>query len=247
MESLGLFFLLSIPAVLIIGISKGGFGGGLGVIAVPMMSLIMSPAEAAGVLLPILCFMDLLSLWKYRGHMHWPNLVILLPAAVLGIVIGTFTFRYLDEHHLKLLIGILALLFVLNQWLRPAQKIHRVSKPLGWGMGALAGFTSFIAHAGGPPVNMYLLPQRLDRTLFVGTTVIFFTVVNYVKLIPYYWLGQLSNTNLTLSLLLVPAAVVGVWMGIWLHQRLNDRLFYQICYSLLAVLSLKLIWDGVTG
>lgn len=245
-----LFYMLAIPAVLIVGISKGGMGGGLGILAVPIMSLSIPPFQAAAIMLPILCVMDLIGLWGFRGQYDKTNLKILLPAAVLGIILGALSFRSLTEENIKLMIGLIATLFTLNYgWqkiYRKPEKITQADTVKGSFWGALAGFTSFSVHAGGPPMNIYMLPQKLDKTLFVGTTIIFFAVVNFTKLVPYVWLGLLDNTNLMTSLMLLIFAPIGVYFGMYLHKRISDFWFYLICYSLLFLTGVKLIVEGLS-
>lgn len=243
-----LFYAAAIPAVLLFGVSKGGFGGGLGILAVPLVSLIVSPVQAAAILLPVLCCLDLIGLWAYWGKWDVPNLRILIPASILGIFIGALLFRYMSPGAIKLLLGIIAILFTLDYWLRPARNIVDTQcGPAilsGGAAAALGGFTSFIAHAGGPPISMYLLPQRMHRTVFVGTTVLLFAVINYVKLIPYTWLGLFHGNNLLTSLVLLPAAVIGFLAGIWLHNNVSETLFYRVCYIFLFVVGIKLVLDG---
>jgi hypothetical protein len=243
-------YALAALAVVLVGISKSGFGGGAGAFAVPLLSLVMSPARAAAILLPILCLMDILSVRAYWRQWDWTNLARLLPAAVLGIALGTMVFGALDADRLRLLIGMVAIAFCAHAALprragdAPARPPGRASAVV-WG--GLAGFTSFIAHAGGPPLSMHLLPQRLDRTAFVGTSVAFFLVVNYVKLVPYGWLGLLDGGNLGASLALAPFAPIGIGLGLWLHRRVDDRVFYRIVYVLLFATGVKLLWDGTGG
>jgi len=243
------FYAACVPAVLLFGIAKGGFGGGLGVAAVPLMSLVMSPLQAAAILLPILCLMDLLSLWAYRGKWVVPELTVLIPASLIGIAAGTLLFGFMSTGVVKLIIGLVALLFTVHHWLGRRRNrtgnIRPVPRGVGVVGGAVAGFTSFIAHAGGPPVSMYLLRRPLHKTQFVATTVVFFAVVNYVKLIPYGFLGQLAADNLVASLVLAPFAPVGVGIGVWLHNNVSDRLFFRFVYLLLFVVALKLVSDGV--
>ncbi len=242
------FLLAAVPAVVITGISKGGFGGGLGSMAVPLMALVISPVQAAAIMLPILCCMDLFGLWAYWRKWSVRHLMIIFPAAVLGIVLGTATFRYLDADFIRLLIGSIAVMFPAYCWLKARNQGFGSPKTwVGRACGTLAGFTSFVAHAGGPPINMYLLPQKLDRTVYQATTVIFFTGVNYVKLLPYGWLGQLSGENLGTSLILLPLVPVGMGLGIWLHKRVSERLFYRVCYLFLFLTGCKLIYDGVVA
>lgn len=246
-----LFYAAAIPAVLLFGISKGGFGGGLGTAAVPLMALVVSPVQAAAILLPILCLMDLVALWKFRGKWVWPELRVLLPASLLGILVGTLLFGYMSPFVVKLIVGTVAITFTLHYWISR----HRYRQPSlpdfprGYGVigGSVAGFTSFVAHAGGPPINMYLLRRPLDRTDFAATTIVFFAVVNYVKLIPYTWLGQFDPTNLATSAVLAILAPVGVLTGAWLHARVSDRFFFAFVYVLLFAVGLKLVYDGLTG
>lgn len=244
-------YLVAIPALLITGISKGGCGGGLGVVAVPFLALVVDPVQAAAIMLPILCTMDLMGLWAYRGKWNSQLLWVLLPAAIIGIGIGTATYKYMDVASLRLLVGTIAVVFSLNYWLKRRRGKEQEPKPhsvLNGGFwSAVAGFTSFVSHAGGPPVNVYLLSLKMHKTVYQATTVIFFTTVNYVKLVPYAWLGQFDTTNLTTSLLLLPLALVGMKLGIWLHHRVPDELFYRLAYSLLMITGIKLLYDGVGG
>ena len=243
------FYAVAVPAVLLFGIAKGGFGGGLGAAAVPLMSLAMSPVQAAAILLPILCLMDLLTLWAYRGRGVWPELRTLLPASLIGIAIGTALWGYMSPQVVKLIIGIVAMLFTLHHWARKWLATHgrHVPRTAGWLGGSTAGYTSFIAHAGGPPITMYLLRRPLNRTDFIATTAVFFAVVNYAKLIPYGWLGQLSADNLVYSLILAPLAPIGVATGVWLHRRVSDRFFFTVAYLLLFAVGVKLVRDGLLG
>ena len=244
------FYLVAIPAVLIVGISKGGMGGGLGLLAVPLMSLAIPPLQAAAIMLPILCVMDLFGMWGFRGQFDRRNLSILLPSAVVGIVLGAISAQFLSEAHIKLMIGLIALLFTLNFYfarLRRKVARRRGADPLRGSLwGTLAGFTSFSVHAGGPPLNIFLLPQQLDKSRYVGTTVVFFAVVNYVKLVPYTALGMIDGGHLSTSLALVALAPLGVWLGLFMHRRIDERLFYHLCYGLLFLTSLKILYDGAS-
>ncbi len=244
------FYAVAIPAVLLVGISKSGFGGAFGAVAVPLMAIVISPVQAAGILLPILCFMDLLGLWAYRGKWVRGELRVLVPAALLGIAAGTLLFGYMSADVVRLIVGTISLVFAVHYWVhlsRPESRRSPVPRATGIAGGAAAGFTSFVAHAGGPPLSMYLLRRPLDKTQFVATTVMFFAVVNYVKLVPYAWLGQFSTGNLAASLLLAPFAPIGIAAGIWLHDRIPERLFFRSACLFLFALSLKMISDGVRG
>ena len=245
------FYAAAIPAVLIFGIAKGGFGGGLGAAAVPLMALVISPVQAAAILLPILCLMDIVTLWAYRGKWDVGELRLLLPASIVGIAIGTWSFEYLSANAIRLCVGVVAVAFTLHyiaNRLRPGTgELPDLPRGAAAPAAAVAGFTSFIAHSGGPPLNMYLLRRPLDRTRFVATTAVFFAIVNYVKLIPYGFLGQLSTQNLATSAALAAFAPIGVYTGVWLHKRVSDRTFFTIVYALLLVLGIKLIYDGMSG
>jgi uncharacterized membrane protein YfcA len=245
------FYVAAVPAIVLFGVSKGGFGAGFGVIAVPLIALVTSPVQAAAILLPILCLMDLFALWAYRRKWVWPELRLLIPASLIGISIGTFLFEYMSPAIIRLILGIVAITFTLNHWFHLTTKgdLERSVYPpvIGTIAAATAGFTSFVAHAGGPPLDMYLLRRKLDRTAFVGTTVAFFAVANYVKLIPYAWLGQLDGSNLSTSLVLSPLAPIGIGLGVWLHRRVSDRIFFHFVYTMLFVVGLKLVYDGLGG
>lgn len=244
------FYALAIPAVLAFGISKGGFGGSFGALSVPLMAIVVSPVQAAGILLPILCLMDLLSLWVYRGKWIWPELKVLLPASLAGIAIGTLLFGFLSAAHIRLIVGAIAIVFTVHYCLQRKiphdRKAGQYPRSVGLLSGSVAGFTSFTAHAGGPPLSMYLLRRPLDRTDFVATSVLFFAVVNYAKLLPYAWLGQLAPGNLATSLVLAPLAPIGILLGVYLHKRVSDRFFFALVYLLLAAVGVKLVWDGLT-
>ena len=240
------FYVCAIPAVIIYGLAKGGFGGAIGIIAVPLMSLAVSPPQAAAILLPILCVMDILALRKFWRNWHVQNLKIMIPGALLGIIVGAFTFRYLTEAHVRILIGTIAVAFAIQFWIK--QKVTVATQPnrlKGTFWSAISGFTSFGIHAGGPPINVYLLPQKLNPTLYVGTSAVFFAVVNYVKLIPYFWLGQLSANNLATSAVLLPLAPVGIGLGYYLHKKVSPEIFYKIVNFFLFLAGVKLFYDGV--
>lgn len=243
------FYAAAIPAVLLFGISKGGFGGGLGTAAVPLMALVISPIQAAAILLPILCVMDLVAVWKFRGKWLWQELKILLPASLIGIGVGTMLFEYMSAAVVKLIVGVVAIAFTVHTWIerRTANQTGNNYFPRRYGLigGSVAGFTSFVAHSGGPPISMYLLRRPLNRTDFAATTILFFAVVNYVKLIPYAWLGQLSTANLATSAALMILAPIGVLTGAWLHTRVSDRVFFLLIHTLLFAVGIKLVYDGL--
>jgi uncharacterized membrane protein YfcA len=239
-----LFYLVAIPAVMLTAIAKSGFGG-VAAFAVPLMSLVIAPPQAAAIMLPILCVMDIFSCWAFRGKWDKANLAIMLPGAVVGIGLGSVLFGKLQPDHIRLFIGLIAVVFSLHYWLKPTETTARTPDRLrGTFWGAAAGFTSFLSHTGGPPAYVFLLPQKLDKTTFVGTTVFFFFGVNYLKLIPYASLGLFDFTNLMTAAVLIPLAPFGVWLGLLLHKRVNDKLFYQVCYGALLLVGIKLLYDS---
>lgn len=241
-----LFYLVAIPAVLITGISKGGFGG-LALFAVPLLSLVIPPVQAAGIMLPILLAMDASSVYTYRSSWDKRNLLILLPPAIIGIGIATLTASYVKDDHVRLIVGVIAVLFSLHYWFKGGASAEKKtpSKPFGLLMGSLSGYSSFVAHAGGPAFQLFVLPQKLDRKLYAGTAVMFFAALNAIKLIPYTFLGLLDTTNLSTSLLLIPLAPLGIFLGFWINQRVSNELFYKIIYSAIFLVGLKLIVQGL--
>lgn len=240
------FYLVSIPAVLLLGISKSGFGAGFGSLAVPMMALAVSVPEAAAILMPVLLLMDLLGVAAFRKDFDWALLRFLLPFGVLGIVIGALLFKLLNAHTVAAIVGAFTLLFLAQRLLFPP---HPESAPPPRWLGALltttSGFTSFIAHAGGPPINAYVIPLKLSPVKFTATMAFFFFVVNLCKWIPYGALGLLDLRNMATSLLLLPIAPIGVWVGVRMARRISQVLFYRFIYAGMFLTGLKLLWDGV--
>ncbi|MBT7942976.1 MAG: sulfite exporter TauE/SafE family protein [Alphaproteobacteria bacterium] len=241
------FYIVAVLAVILTGISKSGLGGGLGQLSVPFMAMFISPVAAAAIMLPILILIDVPNLWNYRRDWHRGNIAVMVPGALVGIGIGAMTYNYIDDNTVRLLLGVLTLIFALSYFLKrtPLDQSSNRGRALGLTCGTVAGFTSFVAHAGGAPMKFYLLPQRLDKRVFVGTHVMFFFIINQVKVWPYLWLGQFSTENLTTSLILAPAVPIGVWLGWRINRVLPVDLFYKVCYVLLFVAGVKLIWDGL--
>ncbi|MDR1368205.1 MAG: sulfite exporter TauE/SafE family protein [Candidatus Accumulibacter sp.] len=241
------FLFTAITAVLLIGISKAGFGGMMGSLAVPLVSLSVSAPKAAAILLPVLLVMDTTGLLVFRGKADAINLRIMLPGAMAGLVLGAVFFHWVDVLWIKAIIGVEALLFGVSR-LRQAEKTRDPRSPettrgLFWG--CVSGFTSFISHAGGPPILQYLLPQEMERVRMVATMTIFFSVVNFVKLIPYAILGLLDTSNLMTSALLLPAVPLGYWIGLKLLKMLSQRLFNQIITVAMILTGIKLLYDVI--
>lgn len=240
------FYAAALPAVALAGLSKGGFGGAMGMLAVPILALVISPVQAAGIMLPILVVMDGISLVFYRRIFDRSTLATMLPASIVGIGVGWMTAAYVQEDFVRLLVGIISVLFALNYWfgdrLRTRPMRPHAAKGAFWG--AVAGFTSFVSHAGAPPFQMYALPLRLDKQVFVGTSVIFFAVTNAVKLIPYFFMGQFDAANLETAAVLFPFAALTTVTGIWIVRVIDQSLFYGLSYLFVLLIGLKLTWDG---
>ncbi|MBE9540029.1 MAG: sulfite exporter TauE/SafE family protein [Proteobacteria bacterium] len=240
------FYLVSIPAVLLYGIAKGGFGGSVAVLAVPLMALVMSPTKAAAILLPILIVMDVLVVKTYWGVFDRRALQLLLPGALVGILLGYFTAGAMNDNYLRILVGVISLVFGAQSLLQIQSRSSAQHRRVAGGMfGALAGFTSFSIHAGGPPFAMYLMPKKLTPVLYAGTAGIFFAVVNAVKIVPYAMLGQFNIENLQYALVLVPLAPLGVWLGHYLVRRSDPTTYYRIISFFLVVVGVKLLRDGI--
>ena len=237
---------VAVFSVLITGIPIGGCGG-LALLAVPLMALVISPVQAAGIMLPILIVMDWGGVWTYRKHWERRLLILLLPGAILGIAAGGLLAGYVDDRIVRICVGVIAALFPIYAVFKPrgGDAFIKNNRPLGFISGTVAGFTSFIAHAGGPPFQAYAIPQNLEKQIYAGTAVMFFFVVNFVKVLPYAMLGQFDQTNLTTSLILIPIAPFGVLFGAWLVKRIDQALFYRILYALIFSVGLKLLWDGL--
>jgi uncharacterized protein len=239
------FYAVSIPAVLLLGVSKSGFGAGFGSLAVPMMALAVTVPQAAAILMPVLLVMDLLGMAAFRKDVDRKLLTFLLPWGLAGIALGTLLFRALDARLVAGVVGLVTLLFLAQRLLFPP----RPDSPppprwLGAILTATSGFTSFIAHAGGPPINAYVIPMKLRPVLFTGTMAFFFFFINLSKWLPYAWLGLLDWRNMATSLALLPFAPVGVWVGVRIAHRINQTLFYRLVYAGMFLTAVKLLWDA---
>ena len=239
------FYLIAVPAVLFVGIAKGGFAGTLGAITVPLMSFVTDPFTAAAILLPILCVMDILAAWNFRHSFDISHLKALIPGSVIGIALASLLMGRLTEDHVRIMVGIIAVSFSLNYWLRLSDRATKPGKVSAYFWGGVAGFTSTQVHAGGPPLSVYMLPQRLEKKTMIGTMVMFFFFINYVKLIPYTYLDLLTVRNLATSLILMPVAPLGIKLGYWLLHKLSEELVYRILYLSLFILGIKMILDGL--
>ena len=240
------FYAVTVPAVLLLGVSKSGFGAGFGSLAVPMMALAVSVPQAAAILMPVLLAMDLLGMAAFRKDFDLRLLRFLVPFGLTGIVIGALLFRVLDARVVAGIVGVFTLLFLAQRLLFPPRP-DSVAPPrwIGAVLTATSGFTSFIAHAGGPPINAYVIPMRLSPVRFTATMAFFFFVINLAKWIPYGWLGLLDFENMSTSLVLLPIAPIGVWVGVKLARRIQPVLFYRLVYLGMFLTGSKLVWDAV--
>ena len=241
------FWIAATVAAICVGMSKGGLPV-IGNLSVPIMALVMSPLMAAGLLLPVYVISDMFGLWAYRRAFDARVLWIVLPGAVFGIGIGWATASIVPEASVTLVIGLIGVAFALNLLLRrqvegPPRE-PKVAPGLFWG--AVAGFTSFVSHAGAPPYQVYTLPLRLPKAVFAGTSTIAFAVINAVKLIPYYDLGQINMANLQAAAVLAIPASLAVFVGVRLVRRLPEKAFFRLVSWALLLVSLKLIYDGLT-
>ena len=240
------FYMVAIPAVIILGLSKGGFAG-IGTAATPMLALYLPPLEAAALTLPLLITQDLISLYVYRRHWDASNLKVMLPGAIVGMGLGWLIASSVSDNAVRIAVGAIGLSFVFNVWLtRASIEPRRMGTAGGLFWGGVTGFTSFMTQAGGPPFQVYMLPQRLPKLVLVGTTTIFFAVVNALKIVPYFLLGQFTSVNLATSVALLPIAIAGNFAGIWLVKHMPTGLFYRVAYVLLLAISLALLWQGVS-
>ena len=245
------FFAAAIPAVLLVGLSKGGLGGALALMGVPILALVVDPLQAAAIFLPILIVMDIVALWAWRHHNDRRTLLLLLPGGMIGIALGWATSAHVSPNALKFVIAISTILFAARYfyqllWPHAAEEKPRPQRPAAatfWG--TLSGYASFVAHAGGPPFQIYVLPLQLDPKTYTGTSVRYFALVNAVKLIPYFALGALDTDNLVTSATLFPVALVATMMGAWVIRHLRTEIFYPMSYGLALATGLKLLWDSL--
>lgn len=240
------FYAVAVPAVLLVGLSKSGFGGGFGALGVPLMALAVPVPQAAAIMLPLLAIMDgfgLRALWRQADR---GLLKLLLPAGLLGIGVGYALFGLLSGRTVAALVGGITLAFLAIRTLWPPRAdAPPPSRVLGFGLATVSGFTSFVAHAGGPPLGFYLLPMRLAPLRFTATSAVFFAAVNAAKWLPYSALGLIDLTNMATSAVLAPLAPVGVWLGVRLVRVISPDTFYRLFNLGMLATGLKLLWDGL--
>ena len=243
-----LFYVFAVPAVVVLGISKGGFSG-VGMIATPLLALAMPPLQAAAILLPIILLQDALSSWIYRRDWDAWNLKVMLPGAAVGVGAAWTFAAYFSEGAILLLVGLIALAFAAHTWwfrhVKP-ESLPKPRVPLGVVCGAGAAFTSTLIQIGAPPYYVFVLPQRLPKMLYVGTTVWFFALVNVMKVAPYASLGYFSTAGLLTSAALFPLAIASNFIGVWLVRITPEGMFYRVTNVLVFVLGCELTRQGLT-
>jgi uncharacterized protein len=243
-----LFYVAAVPAVLLMGLAKGGFSG-LGLLSLPLMALVVSPVQSAAIMLPILIVQDVVTVWAYRKTWDRRNVMILLPSGIVGIMTGYFLAAKVSDAAVGFAVGAISIAFALRRIVverrltEPKPAMADVPRGILWGW--VAGFTSMVAHAGGPPFQIYVMPQRLPRDVFVGTGAVYFALNNWIKVPPYIALGQFTAENLATAAILFPMAILSTWAGVWLVRRVPAERFYTLVYILLVVVGAKLMWDGV--
>lgn len=242
-----LFYAAAVPAIILMGLAKGGFSG-LGLLSLPLMALVLSPVQAAAITLPILMVQDVVTVWAYRRTWDRRNVAILLPSAVVGILTGYLLAAKVSDAAVTLAVGLFSVAFALRRMVLerratpPAPARADIPRGVFWGW--VTGFTSMIAHAGGPPFQIYVMPQRLPRDVFVGTGAVFFALNNWIKVPPYIALGQFTRENMMAAATLFPVAIASTWAGVWLVRRVSGQKFYTLVYILLVLVGSKLVIDG---
>ena len=240
------FYAVALPAVLLLGLSKSGFGGGFGALAVPLMALVVPVPQAAAILLPVLLLADMLGLASLMRDRDRALVRLLLPAGLVGTVLGTVSFGLLPASMVAGVVGVIKLAFLAVRTLFPP---HADAAPpprwLGLVLGTVSGFTSFVAHAGSPPLAFYVMPLRLQPVVFTATLSVFFAAINLSKWIPYAWLGLIDSRNMLTSLALLPATPLGVWLGLRFVRRVPQLLFYRLFSLGMLLTGCKLVWDAL--
>ena len=244
------FFCIAGPAVLFAGVSKGGFGSGAAFASASILALVIEPGLALGIMLPLLMLIDVSTLRPYWGKWGAPEVKLLVAGGIPGVILGALLYKIASPDFFRLLIGGISVGFVIWQlgrstgWIAAGKRKLPSSAGLFWG--AVAGFTSFVSHAGGPPAAVYLLSRNLSKTQYQATTVLLFWTLNAVKFVPYAFLGIFTMETMTADLLLAPFAIAGAWIGVKAHRLISQKVFFGITYILLMVTGTKLIWDGLT-
>jgi uncharacterized membrane protein YfcA len=244
-----LTLLVTVVAVFLVAFMKGAFGGGFAIAGIPLMALVMDPTMAGALLAPLFCVSDL-SAMRYWRASTWskPDLMLLIPGQLVGTVLGFVALRYANGSLVAIAIAVITLLFA-GLWFAGGGRIVQRprSRVKGVLAGVTAGVTSMVAHSGGPPVAMYLLPLGLPKSVYAGTTFMFFVVANVLKVGPWLALAPLTPQFWLLLAVSVPVTVLAVWTGWRVHERIDQLQLYRLCYALLVVVGAHLLWKGLAG
>mgnify|MGYP005728156831 FL=1 len=239
------FYLFASFGVIVFGLAKGGFPGPISMLSVPIMSFAMSPLKAAGILLPLLIIMDVIALYLYWKKWDTKILKIIIPSSIIGIIIGSFTFQYTSENQIRIIVGVISILFVVISIYQKNNALLNPTNTKGVFWSGAAGYTSFLIHAGNPPINFYVLPLKMDKLTYLSTMTLTFFIINFVKIFPYYYFDLLAPSNLKVSITLAPLAILSVILGFYIQKIISEKFFFNIIYFLLFVSGMKLIFDAI--
>jgi uncharacterized membrane protein YfcA len=242
------FYAVAIPAVLLMGLSKGGGFAGVGIVGLPLMSLVIPPLQAVTIILPILMVQDIVGVWAFRKDFSAESLKILIPASCVGMTIGYFTAATVSNAGVMIMVGTIAIVFVVYSLLGGAARRtepapQNLIKGSFWS--TVSAFTSFIANAGAPPFQVYMIPLKLPPKIFAGTAAMYFAFLNYVKFFAFMHLGQVTMPNLATSAVLFPLAIAATFVGLWTVSRIDLKAFYRIVYVLTFLIGIRLVWAGL--
>ena len=231
-------------AALLIGISKAGFGGGIGILTGPLLTLFFGPRKAIGNMLPLLLLCDAIALYPYWRRWDSRNITHLLPGGVAGIALGAFALQAIDDEALAKLIGGLAVLFSILQFARAWYKRDKPLAPHFWPgflLGLATGFVSTLSHVGGLLTSMYLLMQRMDARRFVATTTLFYFWINLLKMPVFWQVGMIDENTLLEDLPYAPVVILGAVLGVGLNRHVSDVWFARIVYGSVLVIGVCLL------
>ena len=245
------FFIIAAAAMVFSGISKAGFGSGASFAGASLLSIFIDPAVALGITLPLFMLADVVALPPFWNKWSWPAIKPIVLGSLPGVGLGVFLYRSADADLLRVLLGLISLAFVCYQVLQIvgffSSTPRKLSTRIGGLVGAIAGFTSFISHAGGPPVAVYLLAQEMDKTTYHSSTVLIFTIINIFKFVPYAFLGMFTLETLWIDAILAPFILVGAFVGVRAHFLVPEKLFFILTYAMLLITGIKFLRDGLSG
>jgi uncharacterized membrane protein YfcA len=240
------FWVIAGLVVFLSGVSKGGLAAGFTSLSIPFMSIYVSPVIAATLILPLLCMIDAGVILRYYKQVDWPLVQRLIPGSIVGIVVGSLVFEMVPPYAIKIIVALIAFWFCSLHYLGRYISGPEIKTNAAIFFAALSGFTSSIAHSGGPPIRAYLLSQNLEKSTFIATFGLTFAIINYLKLISYTALGLFNRDILLASLSLLPLVPIGLFVGFWIHTRVSQSYFTKISYFFLLIAAARLMYDGVS-